>query len=62
MYPGMARTAREEGFDENVDWFETLQKQRNLMLAVSKRHLIQWINFTLCLFEPLDHEIWRLTP
>src|ERR1700709_1455113 len=26
MYPGMARTAREEGFDENADWFETLAK------------------------------------
>eukprot|EP00297_Palpitomonas_bilix_P016240 CAMPEP_0113874030 /NCGR_PEP_ID=MMETSP0780_2-20120614/4101_1 /TAXON_ID=652834 /ORGANISM="Palpitomonas bilix" /LENGTH=123 /DNA_ID=CAMNT_0000859745 /DNA_START=144 /DNA_END=515 /DNA_ORIENTATION=- /assembly_acc=CAM_ASM_000599 len=24
MYPGMARTAREEGFDEVADWFETL--------------------------------------
>merc|ERR1712224_755968 len=24
MYPGMARTAREEGFDEIADWFETL--------------------------------------
>ena len=26
MYPGMARTAREEGFDEIADWFETLAK------------------------------------
>ena len=26
MYPGMARTAREEGFDEIADWFETLSK------------------------------------
>src|SRR5580700_8755353 len=25
-YPGMARTAREEGFDEIADWFETLAK------------------------------------
>ena len=25
-YPGMAKTARENGFDENVDWFETLAK------------------------------------
>ena len=24
MYPGMARTAREEGFPEIADWFETL--------------------------------------
>ncbi len=26
MYPGMARTAREEGFSEIADWFETLSK------------------------------------
>jgi rubrerythrin len=26
MYPGMARTAREEGFDEIAEWFETLAK------------------------------------
>ena len=26
MYPGMARTAREEGFTEIADWFETLAK------------------------------------
>jgi rubrerythrin len=26
MYPGMARTAREEGFNEISDWFETLAK------------------------------------
>ena len=26
MYPGMAKTAREEGFDEIADWFETLGK------------------------------------
>ena len=26
MYPGMARTAREEGFSEVADWFETLAK------------------------------------
>ena len=26
MYPGMARTARDEGFDEIADWFETLAK------------------------------------
>ncbi len=26
MYPGMARTAREEGFDEIADWFEMLAK------------------------------------
>jgi rubrerythrin len=26
MYPDMAKTAREEGFDEIADWFETLAK------------------------------------
>ena len=26
MYPGMTKNAREEGFDEIADWFETLAK------------------------------------
>ena len=26
MYPGMAKTARDESFDEIADWFETLAK------------------------------------
>ena len=26
MYPGMAKTAREEGFEDVADWFETLAK------------------------------------
>ena len=26
MYPGFAKSAREEGFDEIADWFETLAK------------------------------------
>ena len=26
MYPGMAKDAREEGFSEIADWFETLAK------------------------------------
>ena len=26
MYPGMAKTARTEGFDELAEWFETLSK------------------------------------
>ncbi len=26
MYPGMAKTARDENFDEVADWFETLAK------------------------------------
>jgi rubrerythrin len=26
MYPSMAKSAREEGFEEIADWFETLAK------------------------------------
>jgi rubrerythrin len=26
MYPGMAKTARDEGFEEIADWFETLAR------------------------------------
>jgi rubrerythrin len=26
MYPSMAKTAREEGFDDVAEWFETLAK------------------------------------
>jgi rubrerythrin len=26
MYPGMAKAARAEGFDDIADWFETLAK------------------------------------
>ena len=26
MYPGMAKTARDEGFEELAEWFETLAK------------------------------------
>jgi len=40
MYPGMAKTAREEGFDEIADWFETLvclgiNQYRNKKIRVS---------------------------
>jgi hypothetical protein len=38
MYPGMARTAREEGFDEIADWFETLAKaEKSRTPAASRR-------------------------
>ena len=30
MYPGFAKTAREEGFAEIADWFETLAKAETL--------------------------------
>lgn len=26
MYPGMAKTARDEGFEEVADWFDTLAR------------------------------------
>ncbi len=35
MYPAMARTARDEGFDEIADWFETLPRPKNPMRAAS---------------------------
>ena len=37
MYPGMAKTAREEGFDEIGDWFETLAKASVPTPTASKR-------------------------
>ena len=30
MYPGMTKTARDEGFDETADWFETLAKAEKM--------------------------------
>ena len=31
MYPGMAKAAREEGFDEIADWFETLADRKSVV-------------------------------
>jgi rubrerythrin len=39
MYPGMARTARDEGFDEIADWFETLAKAEKSHAARFQRAL-----------------------
>jgi rubrerythrin len=33
LYPGMARVARQEGFDEIADWFETLAKAARLQVG-----------------------------
>ena len=33
----MARTVREEGFDEIADWFETLAKAEKSLLVNSKK-------------------------
>ena len=38
MYPGMAKTARDEGFDEIADWFETLAKaEKKSCRKISKK-------------------------
>ena len=37
MYPGMASTARDEGFDEIADWFETLAKAERSTPIASRR-------------------------
>ena len=39
MYSGMARTAREEGFEEIADWFETLAKAEKSHAGKFKRTL-----------------------
>lgn len=43
MYPGMAKTARDEGFEEIADWFETLAKAErshaNKFTKTLKTHL-----------------------
>ena len=39
MYPGMARTAREEGHEEIADWFETLAKAERSHAGLFQRAL-----------------------
>ena len=39
MYPGMAKDARDEGFDEIADWFETLAKAERSHANQFKRAL-----------------------
>ena len=39
MYPGMAKTARDEGFDEIADWFETLAKAARRATPAASRKL-----------------------
>jgi len=43
MYPGMAKTAREEGFDEIADWFETLAKAERSHAGKFQRTLDQYL-------------------
>ena len=46
MYPGMARTAREEGFDEIADWFETLAKAEKSHAGRFQRRWTSWAELT----------------
>ena len=40
MYPGMARAARDENFDEIADWFETLAKRNTP--GFWQRQVLHW--------------------
>ena len=42
MYPGMAKTARDEGFDEIADWFETLAKPSGHTQTEPQKHWTVW--------------------
>ena len=44
MYPGMAKTARDEGFDEIADWFETLAKAERSHANRFQKHWTRWTN------------------
>ena len=41
MYPGLAKTARDEGFDEIAEWFETLAKAEKSHAGRFKKGLQQ---------------------
>ncbi len=41
MYPGFAKTAREEGYDELAEWFETLAKAERSHAGRFSRGLTQ---------------------
>jgi rubrerythrin len=42
MYASMAKTARDEGFDEIADWFETLAKAERSHATRFAKALAQW--------------------
>ena len=46
MYPGMAKTAREEGHDEVADWFETLAKAERSHANRYARALAELVDYT----------------
>ncbi len=43
MYPGMAKTARDEGFTEIADWFETLAKAERSHAGKFQKTLDQYL-------------------
>ena len=55
MYPGMAKTAREEGFEEIADWFETLAKAEKSHAGKFQKTLesISQSNFLVGVSRPL---------
>ncbi|MBK7168841.1 MAG: rubrerythrin [Gammaproteobacteria bacterium] len=44
MYPGMAKTARDEGFGEIADWFETLAKAERSHAGKFQRTLDSYLS------------------
>lgn len=44
MYPGMAKTARDEGHDEIADWFETLAKAEKSHAGKFQKTLDAYLN------------------
>jgi rubrerythrin len=46
MYPGFAKVAREEGFDEIADWFETLAKAERSHAGRFQKLLDSLLNVT----------------
>jgi rubrerythrin len=42
MYPGMAKTARDEGFDEIADWFETWPRPSARTPTATRRRWTRW--------------------
>ena len=43
MYPDMAKIARDEGFDEVADWFETLAKAERSHAHRFEKALKEWV-------------------
>src|SRR6266568_1419252 len=52
MYPGFAKTARDEGFDPIAEWFETLARAE--VIALKKKRRVGVGPFVTLLFESRD--------